>query len=256
MATPLSEVFSTEADEKILEPVVEAAAETAVEVSSDDVTVDSEVAAVTEEQAAPTAVEQAEVNPEVVQLRAELNAFKTKALDEVGKRQALEAQIKQAPVEKPDAYVEPDKAIDFGINELKSDFDNKFLNLSEFNARGRHADDFDQMTETFFTDLAVQNPSLQQQALQHPDPYEFIYQQAKNHNEFKDIGSVDDLRAKIEAETRTKVEAEFAEKQKVSTEKAITDSIPRTLSTATAAGGNKAASYAGPTPLNKIFPTN
>lgn len=255
MTTPLSEVLSTEADAKIVEPEVEAAAETEMIESTAEVTGESEEAAASEDQAAPPAEKQTEDVSEVEKLQAELNAFKAKALDEVSKRQALAQQLEQLkqPVEKPDAFVDPEKAIDHSINGLKTEFENRFLNMSEFNARSRHSEDFDQMTEVFFNEMVVQNPSLQQQAMQHADPYEFIYQQAKTHNEFKGVGSIDDFKARIESELRAKLEAEYAEKQKAAAEQAITNSIPTTLATATAAGGNKGQTFAGPTPLDKII---
>ena len=240
MSTPLSEVLSSEADAKIIEPVEE---------------VIEPVEETVEESAAPTA-ETEEVKPdEVEQLRAEVNAFKTQALDERGKRQALQQQMQalQAPVEVPDAYVEPDKAIQFGTDQVMMQMESRILNMSESQARGRH-NDFDAMKDTFFNEMVAKNPALEQQASQQADPYEFVYQQAKNFVDFKDVTSMDDLRAKIEAETEAKYAAKYAEQQNAATEQAITNAIPGSLATATAAAANTTqATYSGPTPLNKII---
>jgi hypothetical protein len=101
--------------------------------------------------------------------------------------------------------------------------------------------------------MVKDNPMLQQQAMQHPDPYEFIYQRAKQHAEFKDIGSIDDYKKNLEAQIRAEVEAEMQGKLKEQTEELISKSIPNTLSTATAAAGSRNKGYAGPTPLDKIL---
>jgi predicted RNase H-like nuclease (RuvC/YqgF family) len=143
--TPLSEVFSTEADTKIVEEQPEKATE---QEPVTDEQPNEEAQAESEAEAAPSAEDKPkDVSSEIDQLRNELNAFKTKAMDERNKRQDLQRQLEQ---EKPDAYVEPDKAIDYGINGLKTEFENRFLNMSEFNARSRHSEDFDDMAEVFF----------------------------------------------------------------------------------------------------------
>jgi hypothetical protein len=248
--TSLSEVFRTEADNTVIESTEVTEEVKADEVDQVETTDEVKSEEVTGEQAAPPADKtepKAELESKLAQMEAKIKAFQTKALDEVRKRQELERQ--QA---KPDAYAEPDKAIDFSVNQLKSDFDNRFLNLSEYNARSRHSEDFDAMTETFFNEMVQQSPALHQQALTHPDPYEFIYQQAKTYTEFKGVSSVSDLKAKLEAEIRAKVEAEYAEKQKELTEAAIRKAIPQTLATKTAAAG-KVDSYNGPTPLSEIL---
>ena len=67
------------------------------------------------------------------------------------------------------------------------------------------------------------------------------------------VGSLSEYKAKIEADVRAKVEAEFGAKATADTEKAITDAIPQTLSTATAAGGNAGKVFAGATPLDVII---
>ena len=252
MSNSLSEVFGTEADLQISEEVEPAAAEATPEQSADDVTGSPDVEASTEDKAAIPAEE---TKPEIDQVEAltkQVNAFKAKALDEVSKRQALENQMQaaQQQEEAPDAFVEPDAAIQHAVNQVQQRNDDRFLNFSEEVTRKNH-EDYDEIKEVFL-EMANENPLLAQQAMAQPMPHEWLYQQAKTHNEFKDISSVDDLRAKIEAETRAKIEAEYAEKQKTVTEKAITDAIPNSLASSTAAGGNTTP-IVGQAPLDKIF---
>ncbi|MEE8208849.1 MAG: hypothetical protein V3T88_07870 [Nitrosomonadaceae bacterium] len=246
--TPLSEVLSSEADQVIVDEQVEP-----------EQTQEPEATETVEKDAAPTAEEttQNEVS-EVDKLRTEINAYKTKAYDEKGKRQALQSQlegINKAQVKKPDAFVNPDDAITYGNNELRTEFNNRFWNMSESQARGRY-DDFDAMKDMFLNEMVIDNPLLGQQAVQADDPFDFIYQQAKTHNELKDVGSLSDYRTKIENEMRAKFEAEYAGKAADATEQAISNALPGTLSTATATGGNQTPTWAGPTSLNSILGKN
>ena len=245
--TPLSEVLASEADNSIIAEPAEVVPETDT----------GEPVPEVDPEAAPPAEE---TKPEVKSedtLQKQLRASIAQANDERGKRQALQGQLEQfkaqqQQVEKPDAFVNPDEAIDYGVNAVSAAFNDRLLNLSESQARGRH-DDFDAMKETFFNEVVVQNPVLGQQAMQAPDPYEFVYQQAKTHNEFSGISSMDEYKVKVETEMRVKLEAEYAEKAKDATNQAINNALPQSLSTATATGGNQTPTWAGPTSLNDIL---
>jgi len=251
MSTPLSEVLSLEADAVIIEDdQVNPETETGQNQEEQPATETGE------EQAAPPAEEtKPEALSEIDQVRSELEAYKTKAYDEKGKRQALQSKLEvlNAPaVERPDAYVNPDQAIDYGNNEIRAEFNDRFLNMSESQARGRH-DDFDVMNKTFFNEMVVDNPVLAQQAMSAPDPYEFVYQQAKTHDEFKGVNSMAEYKDKLRSEMRTELEAEYADKTKTDVDNAINNALPQTLSTATATGGNQTPTWAGPTSLGNIL---
>jgi len=240
MGNELSEVFGTEADQTIIGAVEENTEQVAE--GSEEVT-GEKVAAPPADEAQKVVIDQLKTDLEQANRRA--NAFQTKALDEVNKRQAM-----QQPVERPDAYVEPDKAIEFEINEMRKESDTRFLGLSESNARLRHTD-FEDM-QTLFGQMAENNPVLAQQAIAQADPHEWLYQQAKHHNEFKDVSSIDDLKVKMKAEAKAEFEAEHAKQQNAATEQAITDAIPNSLATATAAGG-VTTPMVGQVPLEKLF---
>ena len=185
----------------------------------------------------------------------QVEAFKKKAIDESRKRQAAEEKLNQyqTQVEKPDAMIDPESAISFQVNQVRQEFQSKFLDLSENNAKSRHSDDFEAMKVHFFEQMLPDNPILQQQALQQSDPYGWIYNQAKNHTEIAKIGNVTEWQAQKEAEIRAKIEAEYAGKLKIQTEAAITKAIPGSLGKSTAVGGNKPQNWEGPTPLKKVL---
>jgi hypothetical protein len=138
------------------------------------------------------------------------------------------------------------------MSQLEQKFQSRFLDMSEVNAKARHTD-FDEMKQAFFEEMLPDNPVLQQQALQQPDPYGWIYNQAKNHVEIKKIGNVQEWQAQKEAEIRAKIEAEFNARLSAETEKAITKMIPGSLGKNTAAGGNNSQTWEGPTPLSKVI---
>lgn len=183
-----------------------------------------------------------------------VKALTAKAMDEVRKRQALEEKLRsyESQVQKPDAMIDPEGAIQFTVSQLEQKFQSRFLDLSEAGAKSRHPD-FEEMKQAFFDTMLPENPMLQQQALQQSDPYGWIYNQAKNHTEIKKIGNVTEWQAQKEAEIRAKIEAEYAAKLNAETEKAITKMIPGSLGKNTAAGGNVTQPWAGPTPLNQVL---
>ena len=248
--TPLNDIFSKAPVQEAVAPTPEPVVtdEPAAEVPEVEAVVEPEVAKAPEGQKPEATPSVAEDSNKVVE------AFKAKALDEARKRQALEAQLQamQTKVEKPDAMIDPEGAIAFQMSQLEQRFQNQFLNMSEVNAKARHPD-FEDMKQAFFEKMLPENPVLQQQALQQPDPYGWIYNQAKNHTEIAKIGNVADWQAQKEAEIRAKIEAEYAGKLNAETEKAITKMIPGSLGKSTAAAGNKSQPWEGPTPLVKVI---
>jgi len=196
-------------------------------------------------------------------IEQQLAAQITKAQDEKGKRQKLKQenevlrqQMAAKKPEAPDAFAEPDKALEYAKAELRQEFQGQFLNMSEMNAKARHTDDFDEMTDLFFSAMVAENPALQAEALKQADPYEFIYRSAKNHTEMaqlQEAGGVEGYRTNLEKELRAKWDVEQAEKAKAGFEKKLEESIPGSLSTQRAAGSNKGETSIVNQPLEEIL---
>lgn len=248
----LDEIFSGEVEE-VIEPaeVVDEVIEEADPTGETDQEEPEKV-----EDTPPVSEDKQEVDQ-----NSQLKAQIAKAQDEKNKRQELQRQLEaiqrqqQENQESPDPYAEPDKAISYAVSQAELRFQDKLLNMSEMNAKGRHSDDFDQMKDIFFDKILLENPSLRDEALSQVDPYEYIYRTAKNHvelSELNEAGGVEGYRAKLETELRAKWEAEQLEKSKLEIEKKINDSIPNSLATQRAAGGNQSKVFEGDQPLSKI----
>lgn len=80
------------------------------------------------------------------------------------------------------------------------------LNMSEMMVRQANPD-FEAVKAEFLA-LAAENPTLAQQALADPHPWNKAYQIAKNHKTMQDLGTlnIDDLKAKLRAEILAEVQ--------------------------------------------------
>lgn len=177
---------------------------------------------------------------------------KAALLDERGKRQALEAQLREIqtkPEEKADPVLEPEKA----FQQMEQGFEKKLLSnradTSELIHRNLH-DDFDEMKNRFFDEIAPNNPVLAQQALQELDPYGFIYKTATEHSKMEKYGDLTKMEDTIRAEERAKVLAEI--KAEADQKAATAANIPGTLSTARAAGNNAKPAFVKPSLKNIV----
>jgi len=114
---------------------------------------------------------------------------------------------------------------------------NSKLDMSEMMVRQANAD-FEEMKAAFL-ELADQNPSLRQQALQDPHPWNKAYQIAKSHKAMQDLAAVDvdDLREKIRAE----ITAELGNRP------AATPTLPNSLADSQSSRATAAAAFQPPT---------
>ena len=114
---------------------------------------------------------------------------------------------------------------------------NSKLDMSEMMVRQANAD-FEEMKAAFL-ELADQNPSLRQQALQDPHPWNKAYQIAKSHKAMQDLAAVDvdDLREKIRAE----ITAELGNRP------AATPNLPNSLADSQSSRATAAAAFQPPT---------
>lgn len=181
------------------------------------------------------------------------------ALDERKKRQELERQLAQ-PM-KPAQPQEPAKTFwedpEGHLNAIKEQSSQVALQTkietAEMIARSRYQD-FDQEVAVF-KEMALSVPGLAQQCFSSPDPAEFAYRTGKFHRELKEAGGLDQLRTKIEAETRATVEKEFKAKEEARLAEMARQraALPGSLSDVRGAAASKRMEYTGPTPLDVIL---
>lgn len=180
------------------------------------------------------------------------------AQDERRKRQELEKRLTELTAKKPpekpfwEAPEEHFKAIE----EQHKTWEQKqteretinLLKVSEMMSRREHKD-FDEKVE-YFGQMVAAIPGLYQSWLQSPDPGEFAYKTAKEHKDLQEAGNLDNLRAKIEKETRIKIESELKDKEKKLREER--EAIPGTLSDVRGTKQQKTA-WSGPTSLDDVL---
>ena len=138
--------------------------------------------------------------------------------EEREKRQALERELEaikrqlqsqpQEPPAPPPSIWEDEQAYGGHIvsTAVQQATLNARLDMSEMMVRQANAD-FEEMKAKFL-DMAAQNPSLQQQALADPHPWQRAYTIAKNAAKMEALGAIDV--AELEAKIRAELEAKYA----------------------------------------------
>src|SRR3990167_4830063 len=191
-------------------------------------------------------------------------AFLRGMQEERVKRQELERRLAVVEAAKPKTDVtEPAKTfwddpeaaqakqmaeVKAETDRIRAEFNTWRLNLAEYGARQKHPD-FEEKTAVF-GELLKNTPGLYQEWIAALDPAEFAYTTGKNNLELKAAGSIDELRARIEKETRIKLEAELKEKaEKLQKER---DSLPSSLSDTPSKGVNR-VTWGGPTSMDSIL---
>lgn len=122
---------------------------------------------------------------------------------------------------------------------------NARLDMSEMLARQANPD-FEDMKASFL-ELMKENPSLQQQAIADPHPWNKAYQIAKNHKAMQELAATDvaDLEAKIEARVREELAKQAAPAP-------AQPNLPQSLADAQSAR-SASAPLAGPLTLETIL---
>lgn len=177
-------------------------------------------------------------------------------LDERGKRQAVEreleqlrsqmSQAEQTPA--PDVFEDPDGYRKHMQDEAELREWNLRCDLTSDMMRSIH-DDYDDM-EARFIEMGKENSELLLRMRQSSNPAKFAYDTAKKAIRFEAMENVDEWEAKKTAEIEAKLKAEFEQKANERATKA--DSLPPSLTAATAVGGNTAV-ISVPDPLETTF---
>ncbi|MCK5602763.1 hypothetical protein KAR91_12860 [Candidatus Pacearchaeota archaeon] len=165
------------------------------------------------------------------------------------KRQASEQQVQelQSKLDKlegeTDIFDDPNGFIDQKLDKVRKESENRFLSMSEHQANARY-DDFEEKKANFFDIMAKANPALTQEAINSPDPYDYIYNASKQQMEIASIGDLSTYRERLTAE----ITADLAKGGNPAIEAAIKKKLelPGTLATERAAGGNANPEFAQP----------
>jgi len=203
--------------------------------------------------------------PPQEEMTAKERAAFAAAADERRKRQALEqelAQLRQAqqPAKPADPaapaktfWDNPDEALKTEEQKRQATMVHTKLMTSEMIARSRYTD-FDEKIATFKT-LVEQNPALVQAWIASPDPATYAYNLAKNHAELQQVGGLEEMRKKIEADTAARVRKEVEAEQaaKAAEQEKLRAGLPGSLSDVRGATTGKTPAWGGPTPLGSIL---
>lgn len=180
-------------------------------------------------------------------------AFLAAAQEERRKRQALENQLRELQAkpaeEKKTFWDDPEAALQHFQQQTAAAITKTRLDTAEAIARTKYKDFDENVAE--FSELLQNVPGLRDQLLASPDPAEFAYRTGQRQKELKSIGNIEEYRAKIERETRAKLEAEFAAKD--AERRKLAESLPSSLSDVRGSGSGGRAVYTGPTPLDDIL---
>ena len=201
----------------------------------------------TGEEGAPPAQETQTETPEVdwrakaeqAEKRAEEVERRAKGLEQAiaAARQKVREQPAPSFNEDPEAFVQRVRG------EMQEQVRLIRVEHAQTAARSKYAD-YDEK-EQVFAQLAEQNPYLIAQLQQAADPADFAYQAAKFHTEMQAAGgSVDALKAKLQADLQAERQAKFAKQ---------TQNLPKTLSGAIGTGRTSAQVFTGPTSLEDIY---
>lgn len=200
-------------------------------------------------------VEEKPKSPEQQEMTPKERALLAAAADERRKRQDLEARLAalEKPKEAPKQFFDDPEGV---IKNLEQRIEgvalNTRLNTAETIARSKYQD-FDEKV-AIFAEIVQQNPGIQSQWLNSPDPAEYAYKMAKNHQNIQQLGSMDAVLAKMETDIRAKVKAELEAEYKAKTEQMAKEraALTPSLSDARGTAVNRPV-WSGPTSLDDIL---
>lgn len=181
-------------------------------------------------------------------------------LEERRKRQELEARLaalqpKAPEVKDEDFWQAPAQAtrqlVDYQAQQVQSEILNLKYELAEDLTRSLHPD-YDAVREEFVAKVTSGDPwavAIAQQMGAKPNPAKFVYDQSKKLaalSEFEQAGSLDALRARIEAEVRAKILTEQSRP-------APPPAVPQSLNSVPSAPTSVTPADFQPTPMENLF---
>lgn len=172
-------------------------------------------------------------------------------LSELREQMRAQTQPKPEPPkdvwEDPAAYIsaETKRARDEAVREAQEMMRHQMANLSEQQARARHAD-YDEKSAAFAARIEsdpVLRSELNRVIVNGDDLGEFVYKTASRLQEVEQVGNFDAYRQKVESEIRSKLEAEFAARKPV---------VPQSLN-GEPSPSSTTETWKGPAPLEQIL---
>jgi len=197
----------------------------------------------------------APVAPVEPELTAREKAFLRATQEERGKRQELERRLAAVP-QAPEQPAEPAKTFWDDPEAMLSQFQQNIqatvqrttLNTAENIARSRHAD-FDEILP-MFAEVLQNVPGIKDQMLSAADPAEFAYQTGKRHKEYKEMGNIEEYKARVAAEINAKLTLEFD--KKLEEHRKLADNLPGSLSNSRGSNPSRPV-FSGPPSLDSIL---
>jgi len=162
-------------------------------------------------------------------------------------RREMEAKTQEPPAPAPSVWEDEQGAFQhFGGQVVSQAVQQATLNarldMSEMMARQAHPDFEDMKAE--FVKMMQENPTLQQQAINDPHPWQKAYQIAKNARTMNELGATD-----IETLTAKLREQILAEQQV----QPAAPRIPPSLSTQRSVSSRNGPAWSGPPPLTDLL---
>lgn len=138
--------------------------------------------------------------------------------------------------------------VEHQIRTVRDEQRSQRLGYSEAAARERHQD----FQEVFsdFQKFAQSQPHLWQQMEASHDPGEFVYRTGKTFRELQGVNNIEDLRQKIEAEVRAKMQAEQSQQPAHQNQ---TPTPPRSIASARGTGSASSQQWTGPRAMEDIL---
>lgn len=191
-----------------------------------------------------------EAPEEVVPPTTEKMVPEAALLAERRKRQALEEQeqfwkdLKAQKESQPDPLEDPEGAYRSLQQTVDQRILNERLNMSEMMHRQSKGDQAVDAAVEAFGEAAKQTPAMQQQALQHRDPYGFVLKWHEQQTQIAEIGNLDDWKAKTREALKAELMAEMKADQPIQQPTDMSDVPSKPPGT---------RGYSGPTPLDDLL---
>lgn len=158
-----------------------------------------------EEDEPPSSEDQDAQEPDTVPIKA-LQDERRKRQELQERLEALERQGNASEQETKDFWDDPEAHLQGMERKFHDALLNERINISESFARKRW-DDLDDRLESF-KEMIEQTPSLRDEMLKHPSPWEFVGEQVERQRKLAEFDSAEDYRKQLDADFSKRVEAE------------------------------------------------